>query len=684
MASVDLWQKLFREGKYSACSAALRKKQEKILLKEDANDSGRHALVLAIENNLFVCDQLRQDWESGTEETVSRNWAKSYREIIDLHSRVRCQHVCSKLPLDLVLSVTCNVMWWGAMKVDPCDQQSYQREIINAAIYSLNTVRKSFGGRKPTVRSYEPIETYFIDAVKDVISCLPKLTSTQTQLFLEIVCLGILSFLDNYETLQDKDAEFQEMILSLIDILPQVKLHLSYEITNSSNFEILLKFGWKEIAEFLSETSFTTISETLLSTVAVFCLRCNSDMLNENSSKALQYLNLIDRNSLVLPFIHHYLHALANFNIGNPDASLYHLQRALMSGTSFLMQARSKTLEGQILLSQEKASVALEILQSVQYKHKEVQLPLCAFLIASAYQKLGKFKHQIDVLNLLFDCLTAKQAVKPKLVSPLAGIQQRLLLSVHHQPEISAEYVLQTIAMAHFSAEQPKEAAENFWNLSCTEDSSVRKLLELLHDATCALLEAHCIDDAERLCEAALQFHSTRLDLVESTRCDLSVLSEDVIALMLLGEVKDLQKSSDVSEILNRCARLLQGLVDKLNKSKETCNKTLSMARALLARVFLHKALLNASRKFDDDSIACFQRALTWNDGDTEIILYFARFLLDRDQHEESLALWRMFKDAKQSFKIPSSVTLNHLLGDKMTRDDREEIMCRLGSLETM
>lgn len=69
--------------------------------------------------------------------------------------------------------------------------------------------------------------------------------------------------------------------------------------------------------------------------------------------------------------------------------------------------------------------------------------------------------------------------------------------------------------------------------------------------------------------------------------------------------------------------------------------------------------------------------------GDTEVILYFAKFLLERNQHEESLALWRMFKDANQSFKKPDSITLNHLLGDKMIRDEREEIMCRLGSLET-
>lgn len=45
------------------------------------------------------------------------------------------------------------------------------------------------------------------------------------------------------------------------------------------------------------------------------------------------------------------------------------------------------------------------------------------------------------------------------------------------------------------------------------EDKSRWKLSKLFHDAICALLEAHCTDDAEKVCEAALQFHASRLDL---------------------------------------------------------------------------------------------------------------------------------------------------------------------------
>lgn len=699
MASVNSysWQELFREGNYSACTRALKRQQENLLLEKNANDSDHYAQSFSIENNIFVCEQLSQQWDLGSHETIARKWAQSYCEVIDVHRRLRCQHACSRLPLDLILTVTCNAMWWGIMKVDPSDQQSCQKDVINAAVYSLSTVRKSFGGRNPEGRLYETIETNFIDAVSEAISCLPKLTPKQFQLTLEIICLGILSCVDSYKNIQDKVSEFQKMIDGLVDILPQVKVHFSCGNTRvSSNCGNLLKFGGTEVASVFSQTCFLTISETLLNIVAMFCFRCNPGKLIENSSKSLSYLNLIDKNSLVFPFMYHYLHAFANFNLGNLDASLYHLQHAAVSSPNFFMQARSKILKGQILLSQEKASAALETLQSVQYKRKEVQLPKCAFLIASAYQKLGKIKEQIDILNLLLNCLTAEHAVKPKLPSPLAGLQHRLLLSVHSQPEISAEHVLESIAMAHFSMQQPKEAADKLFELlhlkslvmddelGFADSMSMWKLSELFHDAICALLEAYCLDDAEELCEAALQFHSSRFDLVEHDKCDFSTLGEDVISLILLGEVKDLQQSSDVSEILNRCVRLLQGLVEKISKSKKSHTETLSKANSFLARVFLHKALLNAKKKFDDDATACFQRALSFNEGDTEVILYFARFLLDRNQHEESLALWSMFKDANQSLERPQSIALNHILGDKMTRDEREETMCRLGSLETM
>lgn len=92
----------------------------------------------------------------------------------------------------------------------------------------LPSVRKSFRGRNPEGRSFDTTENNFVAAVNAAISCLPNLTSRQFQLSFEIVCLGILSCADNCEALQAKDTELQEMIGSLVDIIPQVEVHFSH------------------------------------------------------------------------------------------------------------------------------------------------------------------------------------------------------------------------------------------------------------------------------------------------------------------------------------------------------------------------------------------------------------------------------------------------------------------------
>ena len=60
---------------------------------------------------------------------------------------------------------------------------------------------------------------------------------------------------------------------------------------------------------------------------------------------------------------------------------------------------------------------------------------------------------------------------------------------------------------------------------------------------------------------------------------------------------------------------MLQNFIDRLGKSIGVHEKPLKLSKALLSRVFLHKASLNVKRKFDDDATACFQRALYWNNG---------------------------------------------------------------------
>lgn len=93
--------------------------------------------------------------------------------------------------------------------------------------------------------------------------------------------------------------------------------------------------------------------------------------------------------------------AFANFNIGNLETCLYHLLQASSSSSNLFLQGRASILKGQTLLEQGKTDLAMQALLSVDYKHKNIQIPLCAYLIGKAYEKLGKNKQQVEVLNLL-------------------------------------------------------------------------------------------------------------------------------------------------------------------------------------------------------------------------------------------------------------------------------------------
>lgn len=151
----------------------------------------------------------------------------------------------------------------------------------------------------------------------------------------------------------------------------------------------------------------------------------------------------------------------------NPDTCLYHLKSTSVCSSNFFMQGRSNILKGQALLLQDKPAAALKALQSVQYKQKEVRIPFCAYLMGTSYQKLGKVKQQTEILDLLIEvrrlfckhiiisinkvytymgfvqCLAAESIIQPLLLSPLSGMEHKLLLIAHSQPEISYKDVLQ-------------------------------------------------------------------------------------------------------------------------------------------------------------------------------------------------------------------------------------------------
>lgn len=684
------WLELFKTGKWKDCAAAIDLKLKESSFNTDLG--GKHIQRLFLENNLFICSQLSVDWDSMNEDSTSSTWAKSYNVLHQIFNFMRCQSVCSELPLELVLCTTCNLLWWTNMKVDPLQQHSNHNDSLVAALFSFKAVGKTVGEWNVEHQSTGCVETDFILAINTLVPYLPKLSPIQSQLVIEVITLSSLILGENYENPSDNIVELIDALDHVVEFLPLMKVHLTQgQVVDK--LQVLLKFGKQDIGQILNTENHLTVSETLLITIASLSMKVKTKSLRENSERAMMYLNLIEKDELAFPFLYHYMHAFANFHCGNFSTSLYHLQHTIMCSSNSFMQGRSKTLKGQILLLENKPAAALEVLQSVQYKLKDVQIPMCAFLIGKAYGMLGEAKQQAEIFELLLECLSAEPAFQPKLVSPLAGMEQLLLLFVHNQPEVSYQEVLQACATAHLSSQQPQKAFEKIMELlqitvaemndDIEDSSSMWKLSELLHDAASALLEGNSMPRAQEVCEAALQFHNTRLALTATKLTDISSLKEDVIALLLLAEAKESQESSDVPDILNRCARLLQNLIEKQSKSGKKQKEAALLTKALLARIYLRKAIINAKKNFEDDAVACFQRALYWKADDPEVILRFAYYLLEANQEEESLALWQMFKDCEKRATDSKSFALNHLLGGTMSLDQREEIELRLQSLSS-
>lgn len=75
-----------------------------------------------------------------------------------------------------------------------------------------------------------------------------------------------------------------------------------------SEIKNLIKFGLREVSEFLNADNISSVSEALVFTKAILHLRKSAQDIKEEARRALKCLSLIDNNSLSFPFLFHYLH----------------------------------------------------------------------------------------------------------------------------------------------------------------------------------------------------------------------------------------------------------------------------------------------------------------------------------------------------------------------------------------
>ena len=194
------------------------------------------------------------NWDCEPEGNISQNWARSFSRIAELFRSLRCQLICSELPLDLVLCVACNSIWWVLMKVDPLNQHFCQREALDIAIYSLKTgkvlllyftfdikcfsflmiciffpipklVEKTLGNSPWIFQPTGHIDSDFIQLSKISSENLLKLTPIQCQLAIEIIIFGLITILDSNQPLPFSG--YQQVVDKIVDLLPLIKVHFT-------------------------------------------------------------------------------------------------------------------------------------------------------------------------------------------------------------------------------------------------------------------------------------------------------------------------------------------------------------------------------------------------------------------------------------------------------------------------
>lgn len=120
---------------------------------------------------------------------------------------------------------------------------------------------KSLGYSPPLHQSTHLIESEFTKMAEDSIMFLTILSPIQCQLALEIIILGFIALLDdNQRQSQGADVDYQHVLEHLVDVLPQVKVHLSSGKCVSLPMQLFSQFLSYETYKFLKIKTFRILN----------------------------------------------------------------------------------------------------------------------------------------------------------------------------------------------------------------------------------------------------------------------------------------------------------------------------------------------------------------------------------------------------------------------------------------
>lgn len=152
----------------------------------------------------------------------------------------------------------------------------------------------------------------------------------------------------------------------------------------------------------------------------------------------------------------------------------------------------------------------------------------------------------------------------------------------------------------------------------------------------------------------------------------LSIFEEDVVGILILAELVEKRGSEEARLLLNQVLLLLSKHIARVQKAANTPEnrKQEVLIKALACKTCLYIAKMQTSIKPFPEVDKMFKRALSCNNGDKDVLYFYANYLLESDKQADAAKLWKTFYDKKPILQAENSqsLALRHLLSTHVSQ----------------
>lgn len=140
----------------------------------------------------------------------------------------------------------------------------------------------------------------------------------------------------------------------------------------------------------------------------------------------------------------------------------------------------------------------------------------------------------------------------------------------------------------------------------------------------------------------------------------LSIFEEDIIGLLILAELVEKCSAEEARLLLNQALLLLSKYIARAQKAANSPEnrKQEILIKALACKTCLYIAKMQTNIKPFAEVDKMFKRALSCNNGDKDVLYFYANYLLESSKHSDAVKLWKTFSDKDPILNPESSQSL--------------------------